>query len=57
MTEAYSTANVADSAVGAATIIIEKIGEDAEDMTAAAEEIAEEAMVDAAIIIMATIAI
>ena len=56
MTEENYAANVTEAAVEASTIIIETIGESAEDMAAAAEAITKEATVDMEIIITETIA-
>ena len=55
MVETYSTASVSEAVMEAATIIKETIGGDAENMDTEAEEIADMAMVDVVIIIMATI--
>ena len=48
---------MAEVAVEAPTILVETVGEAAEDMSAAEETITEEVMVDVAIMIMATIEI
>ena len=55
MAEAYYTANMLESFVEATTIIMEKIGEAAEDMETAAEKITKEVTMDVAIMIMETI--
>ena len=54
MAEAYSTDNMEEAAVQADIIVIEKIGEAAENTAVAAEAISEEATVGVAIMIMAT---